>query len=208
MSRMMRSVALEFLRKGPPHNQLLSPLTDYLALCGNHPAVSVNVPFEHREFLRILDSLRYVPGDHDIARTERLERMQRAIDAVLRGIPSLATYAEDFYAGRPAVTVNAFGDGWAYYIASRDEQRFCDDLYAALAGRLGLARALDAELPEGVSAQVRTDGRRRFVFLMNFGPAPRTVDLAAATFTDVLNGGPVAGPVELAGFGAAVLEAN
>ena len=29
----MRTIRLELLRHGPPHNQLLSPLTDYLALC-------------------------------------------------------------------------------------------------------------------------------------------------------------------------------
>lgn len=46
-----RNVTLEFLRHGPPHNQLLSPLTRYLALCGNHSSVTVEVPYEHAQFL-------------------------------------------------------------------------------------------------------------------------------------------------------------
>ncbi len=43
----MESIKLEFLRHGPPHNHLLSPLTQYLAICGDHAADTVRVPFEH-----------------------------------------------------------------------------------------------------------------------------------------------------------------
>jgi hypothetical protein len=44
----IRSVKLEFLRPGPAHNQLLSPLTPYVAVCGDDGSVTVNMPFEHR----------------------------------------------------------------------------------------------------------------------------------------------------------------
>src|SRR4030095_9895310 len=52
-------VRLEFLRAGPPHNQLLSPLTPYLAICGDSPAGVVHVPYEHAVFERRLADLRY-----------------------------------------------------------------------------------------------------------------------------------------------------
>ena len=39
----------------------------------------------------------------------------------------LATYGGEFYAGRPALTVNDFGQGKAYYVASRNEELFLDD---------------------------------------------------------------------------------
>ena len=58
MSR-IRNVVLEILRHGPPHNQLLSPLTKYLALCGNHSGVSVSVPYEHAQFLARHQALNY-----------------------------------------------------------------------------------------------------------------------------------------------------
>ena len=32
MTNSIRTVTVEFLRKGPAHNQLLSPLTDYIGL--------------------------------------------------------------------------------------------------------------------------------------------------------------------------------
>ena len=40
----MHTITLELLRHGPAHNQLLSPLTPYLALCENHGAVTMHVP--------------------------------------------------------------------------------------------------------------------------------------------------------------------
>jgi hypothetical protein len=55
----MRTITLELLRHGPPHNQLLSPLTQYLALCGNHGAVTAHVPFEHNQLLYRLRALSY-----------------------------------------------------------------------------------------------------------------------------------------------------
>ena len=119
----------------------------------------------------------------------------------------LATYGADFYAGRPALTVNELGKGRAYYIASRNDERFLDDFYGALGRQLGLLRALDAELPSGVSAQLRTDGERRFVFLMNFNPAPVTVDLGAISGVDLLTGAPLQKHVELPAYGVVVLAA-
>ena len=50
----MRTLTLELLRHGPAHNQLLSPLTPYLALCENHPAVTLQLPMEHNQLLHRL----------------------------------------------------------------------------------------------------------------------------------------------------------
>ena len=80
----------------------------------------------------------------------------------------LATYGRDFYAGRPALTVNQFGGGRAYYIACRTEDRFLQDFYGRLIADLKLPRVLPVDLPEGVTAQLRTDGTRKFIFLLNF----------------------------------------
>lgn len=118
---------------------------------------------------------------------------------------SLATYKTDFYAGRPALTVNRFGEGRAYYVASRNEQRFLSDLYGALARDLRLLRAIDADLPEGVTAQLRTDRGTRYIFLMNFTPEPATVNLRGATYTDLLTSEPVSTRATLSPYGIMVL---
>ncbi|MCC6551786.1 MAG: CHAT domain-containing protein [Polyangiaceae bacterium] len=70
--RTTRTVTLELLRHGPSNNQLLSPLTPYLALCGNHDAETVNVGFEHLQMMRRLRQLRYVDGQR-AARSALLE---------------------------------------------------------------------------------------------------------------------------------------
>jgi beta-galactosidase len=121
----------------------------------------------------------------------------------------LATYQKDFYAGRPALTVNAYGKGRAYYIASRNDDRFLSDFYGSLSKRLDLMRALavatDVDLPMGVTAQLRTDGEQRFVFLMNFKPEIINVDLGRAAFMNKLTGAKVSGMVAMEPYGVMVL---
>ena len=55
----IRTVSVELLRAGPRHNQLISPLTQYLGVCGNAPAARITLPFEHGELERRLQELRY-----------------------------------------------------------------------------------------------------------------------------------------------------
>ena len=121
------------------------------------------------------------------------------------GAEVLGTYEKDFYVGRPALTMNTHGDGQAYYVASRNDAAFLYDFYGALVGQAGIGPVLEGDLPEGVTAQVRTDGERRYVFLMNFNPGERTVDLGAEEFEDMLNGEGVTGQVRLEGYGIKVL---
>ena len=65
---------------------------------------------------------------------------------------ALAAYEDDFYAGRPALTVNLFGDGKAYDIASRNEAAFQEAFISRLIEECGIAKVLDTELPKGVTA--------------------------------------------------------
>lgn len=122
------------------------------------------------------------------------------------GAEVLATYGHDFYAGQPALTVNHVGRGSAYYVASRNEDRFLSDFYGVLQKKLNLQRALEAALPEGVTAQLRTDGEREFIFLMNFKSNAQSIDLGEKSFTDYLTGEAVGGDLQLHGYGLQILE--
>jgi beta-galactosidase len=119
------------------------------------------------------------------------------------GAEVLATYGLDFYAGWPAVTRNSFGNGEAYYIASRNDEAFTDGLMAGLIGQAGIRGVLEAELPEGVSVQSRTDGADEYLFVMNFNPAPRRVALDGECH-DMLAGKDITGIVELPAYGVLV----
>ena len=120
----------------------------------------------------------------------------------------LATYGKDFYAGRPALTVNTLGKGKAYYIASRNDEQFLSDFYGALIAEVGIEPALDADLPVGVTVTKRSGGASEFVFLMNFTPEAQTVDLGAATFTDMLTDGNVQGSLEMDAYGVCILRST
>jgi len=60
---MITTITLELVRHGPLHNQLLSPLTPYIALAGNRPAETVHVPVEHAQMMAKLRRLRHVWDD-------------------------------------------------------------------------------------------------------------------------------------------------
>ncbi|MCB0130680.1 MAG: beta-galactosidase [Caldilineaceae bacterium] len=120
------------------------------------------------------------------------------------GSTVLATYADDYLAGSPALTVNDFGQGKAYYLASRNQGTFLTDFYDKLIADCRLTRAIDAPLPPGVTAQVRTDGQTEFIFLMNFNAASAFVDLGAI-YTDLLTGQTVGPAVTLGDYGVMVV---
>ena len=114
----------------------------------------------------------------------------------LRGAESLGSYEEDFYAGMPAVTVNHYGAGKAYFIAARTEQAFLDDFYRAIEAESALTPVLDCELPEGCSATRRTDGETDTIFVMNFSPIGRMLDIGEGG-TDLETGKELSGIIEL-----------
>lgn len=90
----IHDVKLELLRPGPAHNQLLSPLTPYVALCGGAGPTTVNLPFEHRQLLSRLERLRYSTASAEIPveqRDSEARDIGEALGRVLGQIPSLAT---------------------------------------------------------------------------------------------------------------------
>ncbi len=122
------------------------------------------------------------------------------------GAQVLASYGSDFYAGRPALTVNRYGEGQAYYMASRNDARFLTDFYARLSNDLGLRRALPVDLPAGVTAQLREDGQNQFIFVMNFNPEPVTMQLDGRKYENMVTGEMVSGKLEMTGYGVEVLK--
>jgi hypothetical protein len=88
----IRDVKLELLRSGPAHNQLLSPLTPYLALCGADGPVTVTIPFEHGQLLNRLERLRYEIDGREVAPSQReaeVREIGEALGRVLSQVPGL-----------------------------------------------------------------------------------------------------------------------
>lgn len=112
------------------------------------------------------------------------------------GAQVLASYDSDFYAGRPAATVNSYGKGLAYYAAFRDTGDFTDRLVSMVLEKAGITSAFDGKLPYGVTAHARVDEEKTYVFLQNYTYEPQTVH-TAIKWTDMEAGTPVTGTIEL-----------
>ncbi len=92
----------------------------------------------------------------------------------------LATYGEDFYAGKPAVTINRYGRGAVIYVGTEPRSsRFYSGLVQLVARRTGLA--LGPKLPNGVEMATRQKAGEKIIFLLNYTSQPQSVDVGAVT---------------------------
>ena len=124
----------------------------------------------------------------------------------LRGASALLDYAEDFYAGSPALTRHAYGKGTAYYQAAALGAAFQRDFYAGLVGRLSLPRALDCELPADLAVQRRVSSSHEYLFLQNFSAEERTLSLPASGYFDLLQQQSIPGALRLSAWDSTVLR--
>ncbi|WP_167747025.1 beta-galactosidase [Cohnella luojiensis] len=125
----------------------------------------------------------------------------------LEGAESLADYRSDFYAGRSALTRNKLGEGRAYYLATRvKDSDFYIGLYASISKEAGIQPALGVELPQGVNAQIRTDGESDFVFIQNFSNTEQVISLDTRHYISLETGESVTGPIVLPVNGLSILK--
>ncbi|WP_367997051.1 beta-galactosidase [Paenibacillus sp. MZ03-122A] len=123
------------------------------------------------------------------------------------GAEVLAVYGSDFYAGRPALTVNRLGQGKAYYIASRNIGLFHSHFYRSLIDDAGISKALNVKLPHGVNAAIRTDGVHDYIFILNFTHEPQKITLDGRTYADMLENHAIEdGSVQLDAYTVKVLK--
>jgi beta-galactosidase len=82
-----------------------------------------------------------------------------------KGCQIMATYAKDFYAGKPAMTMNTFGLGKAIYIGTQSHSHFYMDLVTWLRQAAGLQPLL--KVPENIEVSCREKEGSRIFFLLN-----------------------------------------
>lgn len=124
----------------------------------------------------------------------------------LEGAEALAVYGEDFYAGRPALTVNRLGKGKAYYVASRNKEPFFTDFFKTIVEQVQIKRVIDTELPQGVTAQLRTDGETDYVFVQNFNADEQSILLDNDQYEDLIEGDKLEQALQLPGYSVRILK--
>jgi len=81
------------------------------------------------------------------------------------GAEALATYTDNFYADTPAVTRNVFGEGAAYYLGTRPEERYTKSLLQRVCEEASVSPT--ARVPPGVDAVRRRTKDASFLLLLN-----------------------------------------
>jgi beta-galactosidase len=172
---------------------------DHIRL-GGYPA-----PFRRMLGVRVEEFDPYVPGQHNTLVDVPGQRNTCDLwsDVMeLEGAEALATFGEDFYAGRPAITRHAFGQGTAYYLGTRPESAYMERLLADVC--IDVTR-LPFTTPPGVEVVCRTKDDESWWFLLN-----HTEQLIEVTgpdnLHDALTGNPVDHTIQLAPYNAIVLR--
>ncbi|MBO4305377.1 MAG: beta-galactosidase [Lentisphaeria bacterium] len=120
------------------------------------------------------------------------------------GAEVLGVYGSDFYAGEPALTVNAFGRGFAYYQAARCDGKFLHDFYERLAAKHGVKTLL--KTPPGIHVMLREGDGEKYLFFFNFQPKVQSFPLDGITGTEMVTGERVEKAMTLPAFGSAVVR--
>ena len=110
---------------------------------------------------------------------------------------TLGKYEKDFYADFPAVTVNSYGKGKAYYVAFRNDSDFAEDFLS----QFDIKPDAEIKLADGVYMRKRGD----LVFVMNFSDEERTVTLDKE-YTDVIKNEKINGEIKLPVCGYLVIK--
>ena len=115
----------------------------------------------------------------------------------------LAVFAKDFYAGKPALTVNPYGAGRAIYIGTMSHQFFYYDLIAWLRQLCNLHPLL--KVPDTVEVSLRQNGQNKIFFLLNHQNSPVRISFYKPMH-DFLTGQTFSGNYDLPPHGVLVLD--
>lgn len=123
----------------------------------------------------------------------------------LEGAESFAEYGDDFYRGMPVVTMNRFGKGQAWYVASSPEGAFLEGFLGALCADKNV-QPLVKEAAGGIEVSRRVKDGRGVLFLLNHDADPGEVELHDGRYVDLLSGETVEGRTAVPGRGVRLLE--
>ncbi|MEN8253834.1 MAG: beta-galactosidase [Verrucomicrobiota bacterium] len=117
---------------------------------------------------------------------------------------SLAEYGSNFFEGMPALTVNDYGKGKAYYVATQPDNAFMRKFLRQVCAEQGVQPVL--ETPENVEAVIRSNEENDFLFIMNHNYESVEVALPEGGFFDLLERKPMEGAIKLGAVQSVVLQ--
>lgn len=106
----------------------------------------------------------------------------------------IATYDEDYYAEKAAVTLNRVGQGAVIYSGTFGDADFVHSLTAYACRTAGVAGLIAS--PDGVEVAARWKGSQRLLFVLNHSDQPQTISLDDS-YRDLLTDAPVTQTAQL-----------
>lgn len=120
-----------------------------------------------------------------------------------QGCQVLATYAKDFYAGRPALTMHTYGLGRAIYLGTMSHQHFYYDLIVWLRQLCNLHPLI--KVPDTVEVCLRQKKGNKIFFLLNHQNTPVRIQIYHPMH-DYLTGTTISGSYDLPPHGVLVVD--
>jgi beta-galactosidase len=115
----------------------------------------------------------------------------------------VARYSANYYAGKPAVTVNAFGEGKAFYAGTAGNEVLYETLAHLLLDETGLTA--EFHVPKGVEVSRRQRGDKTLVFVLNHTDGEQVVHLDG-TYVSLLGAAPADGSLTVGPRDVVILE--
>ncbi len=115
----------------------------------------------------------------------------------------LGVYIGDFYAGKPCMTVNDYGEGRVYYLGCDLDEKAMENLAQYLGGQVGLSMPLYS-IP-GVEIVQADDGKTPATFVLNHNSYPVMLPLEK-NYQEMLGDSPAPRTLSLAPYGVAILK--
>jgi beta-galactosidase len=117
----------------------------------------------------------------------------------------VARYTQDYYAGKPAITLNRFGAGRAMYIGTVGDAPLYNLLAKWLLDTTGLQDSFAT--PHGVEATQRMQGDKYLRFILNHNDTPQTIHLESPCI-NLLNRKQLHGDVQVDPFDVLILASS
>lgn len=116
----------------------------------------------------------------------------------------LGTFNSDFFKDYAAVTVNSFGKGNAYYVASRIEYSYLDKLLSKILGDCSVESPIE-NLPFAVTCHTRYNADTEYLFIGNYSDKAADVALKES-YEDLLSGQQLTGVITLKSYDFRILK--
>ncbi|HOP95540.1 MAG: beta-galactosidase [Dictyoglomaceae bacterium] len=108
---------------------------------------------------------------------------------------AIGFYKKDYYKGTPCVTVNKYGNGYAYYVGTFASQEFLKD-FVQYISKVHNIKPLFKDVPYGVEITQRVKSGKVFTFVLNHSEEIKTVDIGTKK-KDLLTGKEYEGNIEI-----------